>query len=157
MGVKRIKWNSLLRYAELEFDPEPPKTLEVTDELGQSLSWLTAATRQDRRLLRCTEQGALLVADAWIGLNSCQTAELYPQDGTPDTVVATTEHLGVLISTSTQLVKISFVRKSGEDAEDYYVPPDSYYWYPHSVYSVTATVVPVSGGTATYLGVVCYI
>jgi len=157
MAVRRLKWSSLLRYAELEFEPDAPQVLEVEDKLVQSLSWLTAATRQDRRLLRCTEQGALLVADAWSGLNSCQSAELYPQSNTPDTVVATTEHLGVLISTSTQLVKISFVRKSGEAAEVYYVPPNSFYWYPHQVYSVTATVVPAVGGTASYVGVVCYI
>lgn len=157
MAVKRIKWNSLLRYAELEFDPEPPKVLEVTDELVQSLSWLTAATRHDRRLLRCTEQGALLVADAWSGLNSVETNELYPQDGTPDDFTPTAEHSGVLISTSTQIVRIKFIRKSGEAGEYYYIPPNSYYWYPHKVYSIAANVVPASGGTASYVGVTCYI
>jgi len=157
MAVRRLKWSSLLRYAELEFVPDAPKVLEVTDELAQSLCWLTIATRQDRRLVRGTEQGAVLVAEAWSGLNSCQSAELYPQSGTPDTVLTTTKHLAVLISTSTQLVKISFVRNAGEAAEDYYVPANSYYWYPHSVYFVTATVVPTVGGTASYVGVACYI
>jgi len=157
MVVRQIKWNSLLRYAELEFIPEQPTQLKVTDELVQSLSWLTAATRRDRRILRCTEQGHLLVADAWSGLNSIDTDELYPQNGTPDSYTATAEHSGVLISTSTQLVKISIVRKSGEDAEHFYVPAGEFYWYPYSVYSVTATVVPVSGGTASYVALTFYI
>lgn len=155
--MRQIKWSSLLRYAELEFEPEAPKQLEVSDELVQSLAWLTAATRHDRRLLRCTEQGALLVGDAWSGLNSIEIDELCPLNGTPDSFIPTKEHSGVLISTSTQLVKISFVRKSGEAAEDYYVPANSYYWYPHSIYSVTATVVPTVGGTTSYVGVTCYI
>ena len=157
MAVKRLKWSSLLRYAELEIVPEPPKVLQLTDELQQSLSWLTAATRQDRRLLRCTEQGALLVANAWCGLNSVETDELYPSDGTPDSFNPTKEHSGVLIATSTQIVKISFVCKSGETAEDYYLPPNSYYWFPHTVYSITATVVPATGGTASYVGVTAFI
>lgn len=157
MANRRLKWNSLLRYVGLEFIPEAPKVLEVTDELLQSLSWLTIATRQDRRLVRGTEQGAILVAMAWSGLNSVEIDELYPQNGTPDSFTPSVEHSGVLISSSTQLVKISFVRKSGEAAENYYVPPNSYYFLPHSVYSVTATVVPTSGGTASYVGVVCLI
>lgn len=157
MSIRRIKWSSLLHYADLAFEPEAPKVLQVSDELVQSLSWLTAATRRDRRILRCTEQGHLLVADAWSGLNSVETDELYPTDGSPDAFVASIEHSGVLIATSTRLVKISFVRKSGEDAEDVYVPADCYYWYPHKVYSITATVVPASGGTASYVGVTCYI
>lgn len=157
MTVRKIKWSSLLHYAELDFEPEAPKQLEVSDELVQSLAWLTAATRRDRRILRCTEQGHLLVADAWSGLNSVETDELHPGDGSPDNFIPTIDHKGVLIATSTQLVKMSFVRKSGEDAEDIYVPANSYYWYPHKIYSVTATVVPASGGTANYVGVTCYI
>lgn len=156
MAVRRLKWNGLLRYAELEFIPEPPKVLEVTDELQQSLSWLTIATRQDRRLVRGTEQGAVLVANAWSGLGSVETDELYPADGSPDSDTPSSVHTGVLIATSTQLVKISFLRESGGTAEHYYVPPNCYYWYPHKVYSVTATVVPASGGTASYVGVTYY-
>lgn len=157
MAVRRIKWNSLLRYAELEFIPEPPAELEITDELVQSLSWLTGATRQDRRLLRCTEQGALLVANAWDGLNSVETDELYPLNGTPDTYTPSVKHNAVLIATSTQLVKISIVRKSGKTALHYYVPPSSFFFYPYSTYTVTATVVPASGGTANYVGITALI
>lgn len=157
MGTRQIKWSSLLRYGDLEFIPEQPTELKVTDDLVQSLSWLTGATRQDRRILRCTEQGHLLVADAWSGLNSVDTDELYPQDGIPDSYTPTVEHKGFLISTSTQLVKISIVRKSGEDAEHFYVPAGEFYWYPYSVYSVTATVVPASGGTASYVALTFYI
>lgn len=155
MTATKIKWSSLLQYAELEFDPEPPTRIIVADEIVQSLSWLTAATRQDRRLLRCTPQGALLVADAWSGLNSVETDELYPQNGTPDSFTASEEHIACLIATSNQLVKIGFVRKEGGSAENYYVPPNSYFLFPYTVYSVTATVVPVSGGTASYVAVVC--
>lgn len=155
MAVRKIKWNSLLRYSDLEFEPEPPTELEVSDELVQSLSWLTAATRQDRRLLRCTENGALLVADAWDGLNSVEVDALYPQNGTPDVFTSSTEHTAVLIATSNQLVKISVVRRSGETALHYYIPPNQYFFYPYSVYTITATVVPASGGTASYVGLTC--
>lgn len=154
MPATKIKWSSLLRYAEIEFDPAPPTKMVVADELVQTLSWLTAATRQDRRIIRCTPQGALLVADAWCGLNSVGVAQLYPQNGTPAVDTPSVEHKAVLISTSNQLIKLSFVRKSGETPEDYYVPPNSNYFFPYPVYSVTATVVPASGGTASYVGVV---
>lgn len=157
MAVRKIKWSSLLRYAELEFIPDQPQELEITDELVQSLSWLTGATRQDRRLIRCTEDGALLVANAWAGLNSVETDELYPQDGTPDVYTAAVEHKAVLIATSTQIVKLSIVRKSGETALHYYAPPNQFFFYPHSVYTITATVVPASGGTASYVGVTALI
>ena len=156
MAVRRLSWNSLLHYAELVFEPDEPKVLEVTDELVQSLSWLTAATGHDRRLLRCTEQGALLVADAWSLLASVETAELYPDDGTPDSHTATKVHKGVLISTSTQIVQVKFIRKASGVSEYVYVPPNNYYWYPWKVYSVTASVVPATGGTASYVGVTFY-
>lgn len=157
MAVRKIKWSSLLRCSDLEFEPEPPIELVVSDELVQSLSWLTGATRQDRRLLRCTEDGALLVANAWDGLNSAEVDELYPQNGTPDVYTAAAEHKAVLIATSTQIVKLSIVRKSGETALHYYVPPNQYFFYPHSVYTITATVVPASGGTANYVGITALI
>ncbi len=153
MPVKKLKWNSLLRYAELEFEPQAPKVLEVSDELTQSLSWLTAATQQDRRLVRCTEQGALLVADAWSGLNSVETTELTPTEGTAVYHEATKVHKGVLISTSTELVKISFHLGGDIALQVYYVPPANYFWYPHQVYQVWAEVVPETDGLATEVGV----
>ena len=157
MAAKRIKWNSLLRYAELEFVPDEQPKLTVSDEIIQSLSWLTGATRQDRRLLRCTQQGALLVADAWSGLNSAETYDLYPQSGTADTFSPSVEHIAILLSTSTQLVKVRFIRKSGGDAEYFYVPPNSYFFFPYRAYAVTAYVVPDPGGTANYVGIVALI
>ena len=52
MAVYKIKWNSLLHITDLEFTPDEPKELKITDELVQSISWLTGATRHDRKLLR---------------------------------------------------------------------------------------------------------
>ena len=156
MATTRLKWSSLLRISDLDFIPEAPKVLSVSDELSQVLSWLTGATAEDRRLLRCTEQGALLVADAWSLLNEVETDELYPEDGSPDSFVASLENKGVLVATSTQLVKLTFVRISGGASEDVYVSPDFMYWFPHSVYSITATVVPESGGTASYIGITTF-
>lgn len=155
MGIK-IKWSNLFNMPELEFEPAPPRELILSDELSQTLAWLTAATRHDRKLLRCDDNGSLLVTDAWSGLNVCDSDELYPQDGTSDTATATKPNVGALICTSTQLVKCTFIRVSGGDPEVIYVPPNQYYWYPFKTYSVTAETVPFSGGTASYVGVVCY-
>lgn len=157
MPAIKLKWSSLLNLIDLEFEPDAPKVLSVSDELLQCISWLTGATRHDRRLIRCDENGALLVGDAWSLLNQVATDELYPDDATPDTTGALAANAGVLIATSTQIVKLSFVRISGGAAEDVYLPPDYLYWYPNSTYSVTATVVPASGGTASYVGVTTYI
>jgi len=153
MAVKKLKWNSLLRYAELEFEPQAPKVLEVSDELVQSLAWLTAATQQDRRLVRCTEQGAILVADAWSGLESVETAELYPEQNAPKNDEPSSVHRGVLIASSTVMVIVSFLRAGETVAEDIYVPPESYYWYPHPVTKVTVGLVPADSATASYVGV----
>jgi len=153
MGAFKIKWSSLLNISELEFIPEAPKVLEVSDELQQSISWLTAATTHDRRLLRCDENGALLTNDAWTNLAVVENDELHPDDGTPDVFTATEKNKGVLVASSTMIVKVSFVRVQGGASESFYVPPNSYYWYAHSTYSVTATVVPASGGSASYVGI----
>lgn len=153
MAAFKIKWSSLLNISELEFIPEAPKVLTVSDELVQSLSWLTGCTTHDRRLLRCDENGALLTNDAWSNLAVVENDELHPDDGTPDVFTATIKNKGVLVASSTLIVKLSFVRVSGGDAESFYVPPNSYYWYPHSTYSVTATVVPATGGMASYVGI----
>ncbi|MBA7621476.1 hypothetical protein ES703_28838 [subsurface metagenome] len=157
MAALRLKWSSLLNLTELDFEPEPPKVLKVSDELLQTISWLTGATKHDRRLLRCDENGALLIADAWSLLNQLATDELYPDTRTPDSTGALAVNKGVLIATSTQIVKISFVRVSGGDAEHIYIPADCLYWYPHPTYSVTATIVPEPGGTASYIGITTFI
>lgn len=156
MATTRIKWSSLLRLTDLEFIPEAPKILSVSDELLQTISWLTAATKEDRRLLRCDANGALLVADAWSLLSSVETDELYPQSGSADSFTATVENKGILIATSTQLVKVGFVRISGGATEWVYVPADSYYWFAHPVYSVTIHTVPDPTGTASYVGITAF-
>lgn len=149
----QIKWNSLLNISELEFIPEAPKVLKVSDELIQTISWLTGATGHDRRLLRCDENGALLVDDAWSLLAVIENDELHPADGVPDVFTATKVNKGVLVASSTMIIKASFVRVKDEAAESFYIPPGSFLWYSHSTYSVTATVVPASGGTASYVGI----
>lgn len=152
----KIKWSQLFNMPELDFEPAPPRELILSDELSQTLAWLTAATRHDRKLLRCDDNGSLLVTDAWAGLNVCDSAALIPASGVTDTATATKPNVGALVSTSTQLVKCSFVRVSGGASEDIYVPPNSYYWYPFPTYSVEVAVVPDPGGMSSYVGVVCY-
>lgn len=156
MPVK-ITWSNLFHMPELDFEPGPPRELILSDELAQSLAWLTAATRHDRKLLRCDNNGSLLVTNAWAGLNVVGSYELYPQSGTTDSVTATKPNAGCLISTSDQLVKCSFVRKSGGASEDIFIPPNQYYWYPYKTYSVTVAVVPDPGGTASYVGCTSFI
>lgn len=155
MAIK-LKWSALLHLAELEFEPEPPKVLSVSDELVQAISWLTGATRHDRRLLRCTEDGALLTADAWALMAVVETDELNPTSGSPDTFTATTPNKGVLIASSTQIIKVTVTRVSGGDSEVIYIPADWLYWYPHKVYTIVAAVVPDPGGTASYVGITAY-
>lgn len=155
MAIK-LKWSQLLNLTELEFIPEPPKDLSVSDELLQSISWLTAATLHDRRLLRCTEDGALLVADPWSLLVEVETDELHPVSGNTDVYTAAVANKGVLVSTSTQLVKCTFTRVSGGDTEDIYIPADCLYWYPHKVYSIEIATVPDPAGTASYVGITAF-
>ena len=156
MAKFKIKPNILLRQTDLEFEPQEPREFTVTDELLHCLSWLTGCTRHDRKLLRCNEDGALLVDNPWALYNSVETDELYPDDGSPDTYTATVANKGVLVATSTEIVKITFTRVSGGATEDVYVSPDTLYWFGHSVYSVIATVVPASGGTASYVGITAF-
>jgi len=156
MPVTRLKWSSLLQLTEIEFKPEAPKVLTVSDELIQSLSWLTGATKHDRRLLRCDENGALLIADAWSLLNSVETDELYPQSAAEDTYVSSVAHKGILVSTGTQIVKVGFLPVSGGVVEWIYISADTLYWYPHSVYSIVVHVVPDPDGTASYVGITAF-
>lgn len=153
MPAIQIKWSSLLNITDLEFIPEAPKVLKVSDEMIQTISWLTAATGHDRRLLRCDEHGALLVGDAWSLLAVVENDELHPDNVAPDTFTATKANKGVLVASSTLIVKLSFVRVKDEAAEHIYVPPETLYWYPHPTYSVVATCVPASGGSASYVGI----
>jgi len=155
MSVK-ITWSNLFNMPEIDFEPAPPRELILSDELSQSLAWLTAATKHDRRLLRCTESGALLVADAWSAMEFLATYRLDPADGVPSAWTCTAGNKGILIATSTQLVSVHFVKASGGSSDDIFIPPYQFYWYPYSTYSVTAYVVPASGGTASCVGVNAY-
>lgn len=156
MPAIQIRWSALFKLTELEFIPAPPTALKVSDEIIQTISWLTAATKHDRKLLRCNEQGALLIGNAWDNLNSVETDELNPTDGVPDTYTASAVHQGVLVSSSTQIILASFLPVSGGVVEDIYISPNTDYFYPHSVYSIVATVVPASGGTASYVGITAF-
>lgn len=157
MPTITISWSSLLNLTELEFKPEPPKVLKLSDEMIQTLSWMTAATGHDRRLLRCTEGGALLTADAWSNLSVAENDELYAASGSTDTFTATVANKGVLLTVANQIIKATFVRRSGGDSEYIYIPADSLYWYPHEVYSVEVAVVPDPGGSAVYVGISTFI
>lgn len=156
MTAVKIKWSSLLNLTELEFIPEPPKVLEVSDELVQSISWLTAATRHDRRLLRCTENGELLVADPWSVLSEVVTDELNVVQDTGDTFSTVLDNKGVLIASSTAIVKLSIRKVAGGDIEYAYVPPAWLYWYNHKVYSVKAEPVPIGSGDESYVGITAF-
>ena len=156
MAVKRLKWSSLLHLTELEFEPDEPKQFTVSDELVMTISWLTGATKHDRKLIRCDENGALLIADAWSLLAVVETDELYPNAGSPDDFVAAAENKGVLCATSTQIVCLVFQRVTGGATETIYVPPETLYWYPKSVAKVTAVVVPAGAGTASYIGITTF-
>jgi len=156
MAVKRLKWNSLLHLPDLQFEPEEPKQLTVTDELVMAISWLTAATKHDRKLLRCDENGALLIANAWSLLVVDENDELYPDADLPDDFITTKENKGVLVATSTQIVLLVFLRVVGGATESIYVPPETLYWYPKSVVKVTVVNVPSDGGEPSYVGITTF-
>jgi len=153
MAAVKLQWSSLLHLTELDFIPEAPKVLQVSDELLQAISWLTAATGHDRRLLRCTEQGALLVGDGWSLLSVIESDELIVVSGSPDTFTATKPNKGVLIAIGKAIIKATFTRVQAGGTEVIYIPADTLYWYPHIVYSVACAVVPDPTGTATVVGV----
>lgn len=156
MAAIRLKWSSLLHLTELEFIPEPPKVLEVSDELSQTLSWLTGATRHDRRLLRCDENGALLVADAWSLFTAVDTGELHPVKNLPKTYEPGVDNKGVLVATSTKIVLIDFYREDTADYERLYVPPVYYYFYPHKIFKAIVATVPYASGDSSYVGMTAF-
>lgn len=156
MAEHRIKWSDLFFMPEIEFIEGKPMLLSVTDEIVQSISLLTGATNHDRKMLRCDDNGALLVANAWSNLNSVEVDQLYPVPYNPDSFIATVPNKGVLIATSTQLVYASIVKKAGGAAEVIYIPPNFEYWYPKPTYSVTVSTVPGASGAASYVGVTAF-
>ena len=156
MATVKLQWSNLLKLTELEFKPDFPAQLVISDEVLQCISWLTGTTGFDRRLLRCTKQGALLVANAWCAMHEVDVDVMYPEAGTPKTADDIVANDGVLLVTSTQIVTFDIARVSGGDVETIHVPPGQFYWYPFSTYSVVATVVPAGSGTASYVVVTAY-
>lgn len=156
MATRQIKWSSLFNLPELDFIPDRPQVLEVSDELLQTISWLTGVTRHDRRLLRCTEQGALLIGNAWDLLESIATDELIPDDSFVDSYTNIPTNQGILVSTGDQIIKASFVRYKDEDAQDVYIPAYTLYFWPYPTYSVSAGTVPFSPSSASYVGITVF-
>lgn len=145
-----------MNLTELEFEPEPPKIINVSDELQQTISWLTAATGHDRRLLRCNENGALLIADAWSNLIEVETDELLAPTSGSDTFTATVDNKGVLLATGVVMTKITFKRLVGSDGEIIFLPFGILYWFGHSTYSVKVELVPADSGSTGYIGITAY-
>jgi len=154
--MRKLRWSTLLNLTELEWIPAAPTELQVADEIVHSIAWLTGATNQDRRLLRCDLNGALLVGHPWSLLHVVEAHELHPDTDVPDATPPCAYNKGVLVATSDQLITAGFVRVSGGASETVYIPPGELFWYPFPTYSVTATVVPATGGTASYVGVTVF-
>ncbi|GAH29223.1 unnamed protein product, partial [marine sediment metagenome] len=136
MPAIKIKWSSLLNLTELDFEPQPPKVLKVSDELLQAISWLTGATGHDRKLLRCTEQGALLVADPWSLLSAVEPKDITSDPAGDNDFEPEKVHKGILIATGLHPVKIDVYNSLEVVIETFYLPPAWLYWYPHPVYAV---------------------
>ena len=156
MAVYQITWKSLLNLTELEFKPERPQKLKMTDEVIQTIAWLTGATPHDRRLLRCDDNGALLTADAWSNLNSVEVDELVTSPPSGDTYTATVANKGVLLAVSGSAIKAVFARVQGGDYETIYIAKNWLYWYPHSMYSVIVFSIGGAGGDAALVGVTAF-
>ena len=156
MAKVKLSWQSLLNITELDFDPESLGPLTVSDNAQIVISLMTAATRHDRKLLRCDEHGALLTSNAWSLMSGVETDELNPVTTVEDSYVASVEHEGILVSSGSQLIKAVFNMSVGVPDLTTYIPANSYYWYPHPVYSVDVAVVPDPGGTASYVGITAY-
>lgn len=150
--MAKIKWSNLLNLVGLDIVPEPPRELNLSAEMMQTIAWLTGVTNHDRRLIRCTENGALLTAEPWSLLSSVDTNESYPESASPDAYATSADNKGVLIATGTQLIKVVIVRIASGATETFYLPSETLFWFPYSVYSVTCSVVPDPGGTASYVG-----
>jgi len=156
MAIVKLKWSNLLKLTELEFIPDFPAQLSISDEVLQVISWLTGTTGFDRRLIRCTPQGALLFAEAWSMMQIVANYELSPETGSPTTRDDLPANKGILVVSSTDIIEVGFVRKSGGAVESIYMPPAAYYWFPNSCYSVTIGVVPPPTGTSSYVGINLY-
>jgi len=156
MATSKLRWSNLLNLTELHFLPEHPEVLNLSDEIAFSLSLLTAATRHDRKMLRCDDNGVLLVGDPWNGLNPVQADELYVNAGAADSYIASVEHKGVLIATTGYLTEVKVVRVSGGATETIIIAPDTMFWFPHKVYSIEVDDVPDGGALSFYVGITAY-
>ncbi len=156
MAVVKLLWSNLLKLTELDFRPDFPAQLNLSDEVLQVISWLTATTGFDRRLLRCTRQGALLVAKPWSMMNVVDNKELTSVQSSETAYNNIPANDGILITSSTQIIKVSFRRKLGSDMESVFVPPASYYWFPFSTYGVVVETVPDDSGTVSIMGITAY-
>ncbi len=156
MASMKIRWNSLLNITELGLDGVPPATLNLSDDVAFTLSILTAATRRDRKLLRCDENGALLVSEPWNGLVPVETDELLIGNGAADSFVASVANKGVLVATQLYMVEVRFVRVSGGSEEVIYIAPDQMFWYPGPVYSVEVDDVPEGGTLEVTVGITAF-
>lgn len=148
MAAKRLKWTNLLHLTELQFEPDEPKQLTVSDELIMTISWLTAATKHDRKLLRCDDNGALLTTNPWSLLVAVENNVLNFSYQSPDTYTRTLENKGVLCAVGDKLTKLDFVRVEDGAAETFYIPANWLYFYPHPTYSVTAEVIAGVAGAS---------
>lgn len=156
MPVIKLRWSSLLNMTDLQFEPPMQNEMIVSDRVQQSISWLTGATGHDRRLLRCNEDGALLVDNAWSLLNVVEYDELTVDAGVSDSFADMLPNKGVLISTGSKIIKCVFTRVSGGDGETVYVPANTMYWFPHTTWKVAVWAVPAASGGASYIGVTTF-
>ncbi len=156
MSRVKISWSSLLNLSELEFVPAPPLRLILSDDIAFSLAILTAATRHDRKMLRCDSNGALLVSEPWNGLVAVETDELMVNAGSADSFTATVANKGVLLATTGKITSAAFVKVSGGSSEVILIAPDSNFWYAGPVYSVTVDDVPAGAGYTFYVGVTTF-
>lgn len=156
MPPTRITWSRLLDISGVGFEPQPPASLKLSDEIAFSLSILTGATRHDRKLLRCDENGSLLVGNPWDGLTVVENDELIITTGAADSFTATTENKGVLVSTINLLIEARFRRVASGITEIIYIAPNQMFWYPGLVYSVEVDDVPEGGNITTVVGITAY-
>ncbi len=156
MSPIRVTWSRLLNLSELELDTGSLPDLSLSNEIAFSLSILTAATRRDRKLLRCDDNGVLLVGDPWTGLISVETDVLYVNAGSADSFTASVANKGVLIATPTYVVQASIVRISGGAAEVVMISPHQNFWFPGPVYSVEVDDVPAGATDTFYVGITAF-
>lgn len=151
MAQLKLKWNTLFNMPELDFEGDFPATVTIPDNIQLTLAWLTGATRSQRKLIRCDENGALLFSQPWNGLITSNADILEVGNSSEDTATFTFPNNGVLVATGANLLQAFFKRANGADDEEVFIPSRSYYWFPGNVYSVRGRCVPyTTGGDAVH-------